>query len=46
MDVMMRGIIAMRKSRRNTSAKGWAMGIMPSPNIHPAKIPKKNPMNI
>jgi hypothetical protein len=45
-DVMISGMMAMRRRRRNISANGSAKGVMPSPNTHPAKIPRKNPIKM
>jgi hypothetical protein len=46
MEVTISGMMAMRSSRRKTSASGSAMGRMPSPNTRPANMPRKNPMKM
>jgi hypothetical protein len=46
MEVMISGIMDIRKRRRNISARGLATGIMLSPKTQPAMIPKKKPINM
>jgi len=46
MEVMISGMIAMRRSRRKISARGFARGRIASPKICPAMIPRKKPRKI